>query len=40
MYPLVCVEHRDRVGDRVEDRLAVFTLIDDLIDALAEKQSH
>src|SRR6516164_6538347 len=39
MYSLVCVEHRDRVGNRIEDRLGAFTLIEDLIEALAES-SH
>jgi len=36
---LVSAEHDDRIGDRVEDRLGAFALVDDLIDACAER-SH
>ena len=36
---LVSAQHDDRIGNRVEDRLSAFALVDDLIDARAES-SH
>ena len=35
--PLVGAQHHERVGDRVEDRLGAFALIDGLIGACAER---
>src|SRR2546430_6976762 len=36
---LVSVQHDERIGNRVEDRLGAFAFVDDLIDACAES-SH
>src|SRR5712691_7559111 len=36
---LVSVQHDERIGNRVEDRLGAFAFVDDLIDACAER-SH
>ena len=34
---LVSAQHDERIGNRVEDRLGAFALVDDLIDACAER---
>src|SRR5579871_496120 len=36
LNPLVCAQHDERFGDRVEDRLGGFAFVDSLIDAWAE----